>query len=109
MASNTIDKEISALNVRKRLLVAASTVVKVNEFIIALCEDPEKQAKYKVDPQLVLKEAGIPEDIATIILAGNQYTLRQIAGGGEIISEGETVVVIVIVVVIVVAYPGERN
>jgi len=95
-----IDAEISELNSRRLILESVSDISKVNDFLIAVCEDPKKLEAFRKDPASAVKAAGLPNDLGEVIASGDRYLVRKVASGG-VVAEGETVIVIVIVIVVV--------
>lgn len=58
---------------------------KINDFIISLLEDPARLAKFREDPDSLLKEADIPPQIGEILKFGDRLAvLREATGGGRL-------------------------
>ena len=99
-----VDKQISALTTQRQALDALGDAAVLNDFMISICEDPAKVEAYKADPEAFVANAGLPEHLVALVLAGSRYAFRAAAGGGLLIKDGggETVVVVVIIVVVVI-------
>ena len=102
-----LDAEINALATQRKALEALADAALLNDFMIALCEDPAKVEAYKKNPEAFAKSAGLPEHLIGLVVSGGRYAFRFGAGGGLVKTGfgedgGETVVVVVIIVVVVI-------
>jgi hypothetical protein len=100
-----LDAEINALATQRKALEALADAALLNDFMIALCEDPAKVEAYKKNPEAFAKSAGLPEHLIGLVVSGGRYAFRFRAGGRLLKTEedgGETVVVVVIIVVVVI-------
>lgn len=60
----------------------ASEVAKINDFIISLLEDPARLAKFRADPDSLLKEADLSPQAGEALKFGDRLAVLREATGG---------------------------
>lgn len=97
-----IDSRTEALASQVRAVETARDLSVLNDFILELCEDPSLVAAFRSDAAKALADAGVPDELANVVLAGQKYLLGRLKGRGGVGAKDDNTVTVVVVVVVVV-------
>jgi hypothetical protein len=77
----------------------SSSVSELSQFIISLCEDPQKAQAFRKHPEVFIEASGLSQESKSLLLSGKETFLRTINPTAR--PKGDLVIIILVVVVVV--------